>query len=219
MEVTQTTSSIDFINPSKKSKVADNKSSFDMSKPFDINTFTFEDFKNISKEDLVKWTEKDENIKDIHWLKMMTTFTEDETLNKTLFNKAKESHIKTGNIDEFFRNVITPLTLMNTPMKPLEENSELFFRDNPDIFNNKSRLEKNQIPTKKEANSDDLLSDLRKFPSWYENAKTKEGFTIHIDMQASIDYMNDILKNYKQKISENNAALEQYTRNTRQVTI
>lgn len=230
MEITQTTSNIDYINPSKKSKVNDEKSSFDMSKPFDIKTFSFEDYKKISKEDLYNWTKDDEDIDlstDAHWLRMMANYTDDDTLSRVLFDKAKESYDASGNTSDIFWKILTPLTLMNMPREPQKEDFELGFNSHiykSEFLNRSGRVASDASRETFEkhgyyVDSKALLDDMKKVPSWYENVLTIPEITIHIDLTPALEYLNDIVTRYEKAKADNNTALEQYTRNTRQVAI
>lgn len=228
MEITQTTSNIDYINPSKKSKVNDEKSSFDMSKPFDIKTFSFEDYKKISKEDLYNWTKHDSDLStDAHWLRMMANYTSDDTLSSVLFDKAKESYDTTGSTDDIFRKILLPIELMNSPRQPQKEDFESGFNsyiDKNEFLNRSGRVASDASRDTFEkhgyyVDSKALLDDMKKVPSWYENVLTIPEITIHIDLTPALEYLNDIVTRYEKAKADNNTALEQYTRNTKQVAI
>lgn len=228
MEITQATTSVNYVKSSKKiDEVNKTKSSFDMSKPFDVKSFTFEDFKKISGKDLSNWTKDHKKIglsQDTHWLKMIASYTDDDTLNRILFDKAKKSYIATGNTSEFFWKVLTPLELMNMPREPQKEDFKLGLNSKNNFLNEPSIAASSPYYKTYDQHgyyvkSNALLDDMKKLPEWYENVLTIPEITIHIDLTSSIEYLNDIISEYEKAKVDNNSSLNQYTRNTRQDAI
>ena len=59
-----------------------------------------------------------------------------------------------------------------------------------------------------------LFSDFDKFKDYYENSK--ENWTSNVDMNEIFKNMDEIKTLYTQKVEENNAILNSYTRNTKE---
>ena len=204
---------------------------FNMTKPFDINTFSFEDYKNVSPDELLELTKGNPELRaSAGTLKMVSDYTEDDTLNKILFEKAKEAYNLNGSTNDIIKNVLAPLTFMNAPMEALDNNMDLYIANNPDKFfnsdssNNSHSTEKSQFsqtisPSQsfKEngyyVSSNIFLKELNDFPKWYENTLDKHNW--NIDVNSIMKSMRDILSKYEQQTSESNATLENYTKNNK----
>ena len=106
MQIESTTNTNYVSNVQKSSQTGEpektSEERFDMSKPFDIDSFTFEGYKVINYDDLEEWI-KNSNIpneKEVlaktNMLSGMTIMTNDDTFNRVLFDKTNESYDETG---------------------------------------------------------------------------------------------------------------------------
>ncbi|RXJ76188.1 hypothetical protein CRV03_10515 [Arcobacter sp. F155] len=193
----------------QKSNSADIK--FDMSKPFDINTFSFEDYKNIDAKDLYEWTKEDKSLQSsAGYLKKMSQLTEDDVFNEIMFSKAQESYLKHSNPATELQNVFFPLALMDfemptempNRMKPNYESKADFSGGGTPFPNIEYYVE-----------SKEFINEIKSFPEYYKNSLTYTDW--EMDPFHAMNYMNDILNKYEKRTNENNATLDSLTKNNR----
>ena len=187
-------------------------SKFDMTKPFDINTFSFEDYKNISSSDLHKWLEPESDTLtgDAIHLFGLAHYTDDDTFNKILFNKAQSSLKQSGNLENFNKNFMSPLLTMTLKMPSEMPNRMIIqseiYEENENQTNN--FMERGYFFDKKE-----IINQIKEFPEYYEHTKDNSVWTT--DINSIFKYMNDILNEYEKRTNENNATLDNYTKNSK----
>ncbi len=202
---------------------------FDMTQPFDIDSFTFEDYKAIDAKDLREWivnsdlTKEEETKADM--LAQMTTMTDDDTLNRVLFNKTNESYDKTG--ESLFSTVFIPLADMRdadkrdyylgmayrNSMNP--EGTERFKNDSNNGATASNGGEKST--SNFHFSAKDMISDMQNFQEFYNNLDSDNSTKgLMGDVSDTFQIFDEILAEYTKLKDEQNAALDAYTRNTKQ---
>jgi len=227
MQVQTTTNTVDYTTATKEATKTNKVEitsdvKFDMSKPFDIDSFTFNDYKNISDKDLETWIKSSNlpNQKEVEnkvaQLTFMTSLTEDDTFNEVMFDKLNESYNTRG--ESLFSSVIMPLA---GPVIISEENSALSNSTISEAFKKDSNNWTTTLSGGGERTSDyyfkaeDLLSKMKNFPELYEKTQQK-GDSILIKTENTYQAFNEIIADYTKRKDEQNATLDAYTRNTKQ---
>jgi len=226
----QTTNTVDYTTATKdttqtnKAETTSNVK-FDMSKPFDIDSFTFEDYKAINYDDLEEWIKSSKlpNEKDVlaktNILASMTIMTDDDTFNKVLFDKTNESYNQTGK--SLFLSVFVPLADMRSGGRLVqEEHSRLTDPAVEESFKNDPNNWSTSLTGGRRTASyffeiDSMLSDMKKFPDFYNNLDT-EYKKLMGDVRDTYQAFDEIIAEYTKRKNEANATLDAYTRNTKQ---
>lgn len=184
---------------------------FDMTQPFDIDSFTFEDYKAIEGKDLKAWIDNNSDLTKeqknrAHELDQVATLTDDNTLNKLLFNKANESFEETG------ESLFGALFLFVGFMEPLEIRHNN--TDNESLKND-SKNQSISSNTEKICTAENILNNMGSFPEVYEEIQQTANNQISIS-DNTFQLFDEILAEYTKLKDEQNAALDAYTRNTKQ---
>ena len=208
VEATQTTTP--YVNETKKTE-STSSSTFDMTKPFDINTFSFEDYKNIDSKTLYEWTKEDISLQSsAGYLKKMSQLTEDDVFNEIMFKKAQDSYLKHENPTTELQKVFFPLALMDFEMptkmpnrvKPNNESSAEFSGGGTYFPNVEYYVE-----------SKEFINAIKSFPEYYTNSLSYTEWKMN--PINAMEYMDDILNEYEKRTNENNATLNNYTKNNK----
>jgi len=213
----QTTNTVDYITATKdttKTNKVETTSDvkFDMSKPFDIDSFTFEDYKFIDRKDLGDWI-KNSNLPNKNEVStkvglLMTTvfYSDDDTLNEVLFDKLDQEYKQGGTGTEFLSTVLLPLGEMASPfdLTTLKE-----------IKNTPTKMERYFENGVYSFDAKDVLSNIKSFPDFYNNLDS-EYKKFMGDISGTNQAFNEIITEYTKRKDEQNATLDAYTRNTKQ---
>ena len=221
MQVEPTQTTTPYVNEIKKNESTSN-TTFDITKPFDINTFSFEDYKSIGSKDLDNWIKSGNHTEDTYnsalMLNAIASYTEDDTLNKVLFDKAKSGFNSTGTLDDFnknFRNPILMASMQNDNEKQIEIALAKAIKANPEAFEKYTNQSPVQNSTEKDSfnQKSNLIDLINGFSNFYEQTKDNTVWTTDID--SIFKYMDDILNEYEKRANENNATLDNYTKNNK----
>ena len=129
--------------------------------------------------------------------------TNDDVLNKIYFDNTSDKYFQTLGI----------IAIMNFK---IDENNDAFLpNDSTSIAkigqsNNSNITSQESLFTTKNK----LFSDFDKFKDYYENSK--ENWSSNTNMDEIFKNMDEIKTLYNQKVEENNAILNSYTRNTKE---
>lgn len=230
MQVDSTTNTA-YIDTNKKTsqtqepKVSSEKK-FDMSKPFDINSFTFKDYKAINGDDLKDWVENSnlpkETVNKITSLSSITSYSDDDTLNEVLFNKLNASYDKGEDFGDFMISVLMPIADMHAGIdKPINYENTLMNPEVAEAFKNDPKNWSYSLSGGGKSSldysfkSEDLLNYMEDFPEFYKKIEEiRPGFYKNPD--ATTHTFNEIIAEYTKRKNEQNSTLEAYTRNTKQ---
>ena len=132
-------------------------------------------------------------------------------LNKIYFDNKSES-IKNNTSDKYFQT-LGMIAIMNFK---IDENNDAFLPNDPTSLGKIGQSNKNTITSQESlfTTKNKLFSDFDKFKDYYENSK--ENWTSNIDISEIFKNMDEIKTLYNQKVEENNAILNSYTRNTKE---
>ena len=188
-----------------------------MSKPFDIDSFTYEDYKNVEPKELSDWIDNSgfslEEKNKIHsqtWsLIGMTSFSEDDTLNEVFFDKLNNEYKKGGTDENFSRSVSIPLMTGHDPcMNALKNNPNLTFDE---LMNISGKEDQSVYPS----TSKEIFTIMNSFIS--TNSKLSDNqqrFGITAD--EITQSLTEIVEEYTKRKDEKSSTLDAYTRNTKQ---
>lgn len=185
---------------------------FDMTKPINIESFTFEDYKNIDGKELYNWIKNSslENEDDVHSkanaLWSMAHHSDDNILNEVLFDKLDNSLGHGGTYSDFIGNVLVPLMDMASPID---------FETLEEIANDTTKMEKYMDNGVRVFDAEDVLSNMKSFPEYYSGLTTKSK-ELFADVTHTYQAFDEIITEYTKRKEEENATLEAYTRNTKQ---
>ena len=128
--------------------------------------------------------------------------TNDDVLNKIYFDNTSDKYFQTLGI----------IAIMNFK---IDENNDAFLPNDPTSLGKIGQSNKNTITSQESlfTTKNKLFSDFDKFKDYYENSK--ENWTSNIDISEIFKNMDEIKTLYNQKVEENNAILNSYTRNNR----
>ena len=129
--------------------------------------------------------------------------TNDDVLNKIYFDNTSDKYFQTLGI----------IAIMNFK---IDENNDAFLPNDPTSLGKIGQSNKNTITSQESlfTTKNKLFSDFDKFKDYYENSK--ENWTSNVDMDEIFKNMDEIKTLYNQKVEENNAILNSYTRNTKE---
>ena len=231
MEIQSATSTAVSYMSSPKQKETISNEKFDMNKIFDIKTFSFDYYKNITSEDLEKWIKNGEHPEDAgnaSFLNAMASHTEDDDFNEILFNKAKDEFDRTGKFMQLTSTVLVPLSDMMSGGKNPIANPEtigIFLNSNNPEF-----LKENTVHQESDSDQyrsirtktsffkiDEIISTLEGVTEYYQ--KNKDSILWGDNIEGVFSNVSDILNMYEAKKNENNATLNNYTKNTKYGTI
>jgi hypothetical protein len=212
---TQYVTTVDQTTKTQKSEKS-SEEKFDMTQPFDIDSFTFEDYKAIDRKDLGDWIKNSNlpNEKEVSakagQLKGMTDMTNDDTFNRVLFDKTNESYDETGK--SLFLSVFVPLADMREggiSIKEKNPSSVQEFEYDPSSLTGGRRT----APYFFEI--EDMLSNMKGFPEFY-NKLGSESKSLMGDVRDTYQAFDGILTEYSKRKDNQNAILEAYTKNNKQ---
>ena len=218
MQVNSTTNTRSYISPTLKSSQTQNteetsEKKFDTSKPFDIDSFTFEDYKNShGNVDLTKWI-KDSNLPNekevlnqVNGLVSTAFYSDDDTLNEVLYDKLDNSYDNGGTWKEFIFTTLLPLADMDSSFDPITLK---------EIKNVPTKMENYFVNGANVFKSEDVLSNMNNFREYYNNL---EGVHKKLagDPTSTYQAFAEITAEYTKRKDEANATLDAYTRNTKQ---
>lgn len=205
---------------------------FDMSKPFDVKSFTFEDYKTIDRKDLVDWIDNSnlpnkKEVEAIVGLSLnMAYYTDNDTLNEVMFNKLHEEYRNSGTVTNFLEKTLLPLT----DMKAGIENSMLGDIENSlanpqvdEAFKNNSSnwsfsLNGGAVDITHFFSFNEVLSNMKNFPEFHKKL-TSQYPEMYKNSDEIIQGFNEILTEYTKKKDEQNAILNAYTKNYNKVLV
>lgn len=177
-------------------------------KPTDIS---FDDYKKLTYDALETIFNGDsEKIGTASELLGTAKLTNDDILNKIYFDNKSES-IKNNTSDKYFQT-LGMIAIMNFK---IDDNNDAFLPNDPTSLANIGQSNKNTTTSKESlfTTKNKLFSDFDKFKDYYENSK--DNWTSNVDMNEIFKNMDEIKTLYTQKVEENNAILNSYTKNTR----
>lgn len=177
-------------------------------KPTDIS---FDDYKKLTYDALETIFKGDsEKIGTASELLGTTKLTNDDILNKIYFDNKSES-IKNNTSDKYFQTV-GMIAIMNFK---IDENNDAFLPNDPTSLANIGQSNKNTTASQESlfTTKNKLFSDFDKFKNYYENSK--DNWTSNVDISEIFKNMDEIKTLYTQKVEENNAILNSYTKNTK----
>ncbi len=178
-------------------------------KPTDIS---FDDYKKLTYDALETIFKGDsEKIGTASELLGTAKLTNDDILNKIYFDNKSES-IKNNTSDKYFVT-LGMIAIMNFK---IDENNDAFLPNDPTSLANIGQSNKNTTTSQESLFTikNKLFSDFDKFKDYYENSK--DNWTSNVDMNEIFKNMDEIKTLYNQKVEENNAILNSYTRNTKE---
>ena len=178
-------------------------------KPTDMS---FDDYKKLTYDALETIFNGDsEKIGIASGLLGSAKLTNDDILNKIYFDNKSES-IKNNTSDKYFQT-LGMIAIMNFK---IDENNDAFLPNDPTSLAKIGQVNKNNTTSQESlfTTKNKLFSDFDKFKDYYENSK--ENWTSNIDISEIFKNMDEIKTLYNQKIEENNAILNSYTRNTKE---
>ena len=177
-------------------------------KPTDIS---FDDYKKLTYDALETIFKGDsEKIGTASELLGTAKLTNDDILNKIYFDKKSES-INNNTSDKYFQT-LGMIAIMNFK---IDENNDAFLPNDPTSLANIGQSNKNTTTSQESLFTikNKLFSDFDKFKDYYENSK--DNWTSNVDMNEIFKNMDEIKTLYTQKVEENNAILNSYTKNNR----
>ncbi len=177
--------------------------------PTDIS---FDDYKKLTYDALETIFNGDSEKIDIgSGLLGTAKLTNDDVLNKIYFDNKSES-IKNNTSDKYFQT-LGMIAIMNFK---IDENNDTFFPNDPTSLAKIGQVNKNNTTSQESlfTTKNKLFSDFDKFKDYYENSK--ENWSSNIDISEIFKNMDEIKNLYNQKIEENNAILNSYTRNRKE---
>ena len=178
-------------------------------KPTDIS---FDDYKKLTYDALETIFKGDsEKIGTASELLGTAKLTNDDILNKIYFDNKSES-IKNNTSDKYFQT-LGMIAIMNFK---IDENNDAFLPNDPTSLSKIGQSNKSNTTSQESlfTTKNKLFSDFDKFKDYYENSK--ENWTSNIDISEIFKNMDEIKTLYNQKVEENNAILNSYTRNTKE---
>ena len=236
MQVNSTTNTTSYINPTQTSSQTQNtegvlETKFDTSKPFDIESFTFEDYKAIDGQELHDWI-KDSDLPNENEISnkvnafMYTAFySDDDTLNEIMFDRLDNTYDNGGDFKDYVFTTLLPLGNMNNPIdhSMLEEIANKMADTNGSFDFSTLKMPKD-FPTKMESYNkngaqvfkvEDVLSSMENFREYYNNLDSENKFYLD-NPTATYQAFAEITAEYTKRKDEANATLDAYTRNTKQ---
>ena len=177
-------------------------------KPTDIS---FDDYKKLTYDALETIFKGDsKKIGTASELLGTAKLTNDDILNKIYFDNKSES-IKNNTSDKYFQTV-GMIAIMNFK---IDENNDAFLPNDPTSLANIGQSNKNTTASQESlfTTKNKLFSDFDKFKNYYENSK--DNWTSNVDISEIFKNMDEIKTLYNQKVEENNAILNSYTKNTK----
>lgn len=177
--------------------------------PTDIS---FDDYKKLTYEALETIFNGDsEKIGIASGLLGNAKLTNDDILNKIYFDNKSES-IKNNTSDKYFQT-LGMIAIMNFK---IDENNDAFLPNDLTSLSKIGQSNKSNTTSQESlfTTKNKLFSDFDKFKDYYENSK--ENGSSNIDISEIFKNMDEIKNLYNQKIEENNAILNSYTRNTKE---
>ncbi len=177
--------------------------------PTDIS---FDDYKKLTYDALETIFNGDsEKIGTASELLGTAKLTNDDVLNKIYFDKKSES-IKNNTPDKYFQT-LGMIAIMNFK---IDENNDAFLPNDPTSLAKIGQSNKSNTTSQESlfTTKNKLFSDFDKFKGYYENSK--ENWSSNTNMDEIFKNMDEIKTLYNQKIEENNAILNSYTRNTKE---
>ena len=129
--------------------------------------------------------------------------TNDDVLNKIYFDNTSDKYFQTLGI----------IAIMNFK---IDENNDAFLPNDPTSLGKIGQSNKNTTTSQESlfTTKNKLFSDFDKFKDYYENSK--ENWSSNTNMDEIFKNMDEIKTLYNQKVEENNAILNSYTRNTKE---
>lgn len=177
-------------------------------KPTDIS---FDDYKKLTYKALETIFNGDsEKIGTASGLLGTAKLTNDDILNKIYFDNKSES-IKNNTSDKYFQT-LGMIAIMNFK---IDENNDAFLPNDPTSLSKIGQSNKSNTTSQESlfTTKNKLFSDFDKFKDYYENSK--DNWTSNVDMNEIFKNMDEIKTLYTQKVEENNAILNSYTKNTK----
>ena len=143
---------------------------FDTSKTFDLNTFSFEDYKNISAQELSDWIMNGDRPGDgfeAITFNNLASYTDDDDLNEIIFDKAKELFKQNdGSMRGIFESFLLPLANMNSP---IEIKEDTFYNNKPIPYQEDYVNKFDEYATRSSLYSiDNVLNNIKNMPDFYE---------------------------------------------------
>ena len=169
-------------------------------KPTDIS---FDDYKKLTYDALETIFNGDsEKIGIASELLGSAKLTNDDVLNKIYFDNTSDKYFQTLGI----------IAIMNFK---IDENNDAFLPNDPTSLSKIGQSNKSNTTSQESlfTTKNKLFSDFDKFKDYYENSK--ENWTSNVDMNEIFKNMDEIKTLYTQKVEENNAILNSYTKYTK----
>ena len=207
-------------------------SQFDISLYTDKNPkdITFDEYQKLTDEDIEKLYGKNtEKSREAYKLQGTAKFTDDETLNKVLFEKTL------NDTDNDFRK-FTMFAILSANAQDMQmEINRTFDPDNLENVLTPKQLEDpfyqemlsrkdGYIPPKPTyedhidvKDGDQLINYFRNFKEHFDEIYDKPNVTLYFDKEKLFQTIDDIVKSYDNKVNENNEILEAYTKNNKQI--
>ena len=132
------------------------------------------------------------------------------------FHPNSTANIDTTVLDEVSKKISTMTYEEAKQYKPqIDENNDAFLPNDPTSLSKIGQSNKSNTTSQESlfTTKNKLFSDFDKFKDYYENSK--ENWTSNINMNEIFKNMDEIKTLYTQKVEENNAILNSYTKNTK----
>ena len=173
---------------------------------------SFDDYKKLTYDTLETiFNGNSEKISTASGLLGTAKLTNDDVLNKIYFDKKSES-IKNNTPDKYFQT-LGMIAIMNFK---IDDNNDAFLPNDPTSLAKIGQSNKSNTTSQESlfTTKNKLFSDFDKFKDYYENSK--ENWSSNTNMNEIFKNMDEIKTLYNQKVEENNAILNSYTRNTKE---
>jgi len=219
MQVHATENTQEYANTSKKEKVENSSVKFDMSKPFDINNFTFEDYKNIDGKVFGDWLKESnlpaEEESYISGLYMLAHHSDNDVLNEVLFDRVASGETS---YDETIKTVFMGLSEMEFT---LDYEAIVRAGDNNDsnaiitIPNERTTMHKHMVNGELRFKGEDILNNMKYFSQYYDELSENQKSMFYKPSETSQAF-DAIVTEYTKRKEEKSNTLDAYTRNTKQ---
>ena len=218
MQVQATGNTQEYANTSKKEKVENSSVKFDMTKPFDKENFTFNDYKNIDGKVLHDWLKESnlpaEEESYISGLFMLANHSDDDLLNEVLFDRVANGETS---YNETIKTVFMGLAEMEFV---LDHEAIIRAGNNKDsnaiitIPNERTTMHKHMVNGELKFKAEDILDNMKYFSQYYDGLSENQKRLYHTPSETSQAF-DAIVAEYTKRKEENSGTLDAYTRNTK----
>lgn len=217
-------------NPKTQESAKNLEQTFDISKPFDVDEFTYKDYKTIAttldSDDLRNWLknsdlDRETEVK-IGSLLGMTSYSDDEILNEVLFDKLNETYDRGEDFGDFMLTVLLPIADMHAEIdKPIDYENSLMNPEVAEAFKNDPKNWSTSLSgggrrtLDYSFKSEDLFNYMKDYPAFYKRVdEIYPGF--YKSPTPTTQAFNEIIAEYTKRKEEQNSTLAAYTKNNKQ---